>query len=128
MRQQLGITGLPQTVTSVRLMMMSRMNHMSFSTAHIPRPYPCKPKPRNRCNHHCKRQEHITLGCPSQDLTKLRTQLQHLFTKASSSAPPSSVTRLRGFMNQADVLGLANLVTGTFLLQLSCPLQAGTAL
>eukprot|EP00983_Pelagomonas_calceolata_P008509 278670-Pelagomonas_calceolata.AAC.1 len=36
MRQQLEITGLPQTVTFVRLMMMSRMNMSSF-IAHIPR-------------------------------------------------------------------------------------------
>eukprot|EP00983_Pelagomonas_calceolata_P069292 1150314-Pelagomonas_calceolata.AAC.8 len=36
----------------------------------------------------------------------LRTQFQHLF----SSAPPSSASRLRDFMDQADVLGLANLL------------------
>eukprot|EP00983_Pelagomonas_calceolata_P004105 132685-Pelagomonas_calceolata.AAC.1 len=37
MRQQLGITGLPQTVTFVGLMMTSRMNIMSSFIAHIPR-------------------------------------------------------------------------------------------
>eukprot|EP00983_Pelagomonas_calceolata_P052497 1142864-Pelagomonas_calceolata.AAC.2 len=40
-------------------------------------------------------------------------QFQHLF----SSAPPTSASRPRDFMNQADVLGLAKHV----LLQLSCP-------
>eukprot|EP00983_Pelagomonas_calceolata_P080729 1155278-Pelagomonas_calceolata.AAC.3 len=39
----------------------------------------------------------------SVDLTELRTQFQHLF----SSAPPSSASRLKDFMNQDDVLGLA---------------------
>eukprot|EP00983_Pelagomonas_calceolata_P015264 484330-Pelagomonas_calceolata.AAC.1 len=41
MRQQLGITGLPQTVISVRLMMMFRtstaVGNMSSFIAHIPR-------------------------------------------------------------------------------------------
>eukprot|EP00983_Pelagomonas_calceolata_P000719 26100-Pelagomonas_calceolata.AAC.1 len=63
-------------------------------------------------------EEHVILDCLSQDLTDLRTQSQHLF----SSAPLSSASRLRNFMNQADVLGLAMLVFAcTFVLQLSCP-------
>eukprot|EP00983_Pelagomonas_calceolata_P062031 1147109-Pelagomonas_calceolata.AAC.4 len=37
MRQQLGITALPQTVTFVKLMMMSRINNRSSFIAHIPR-------------------------------------------------------------------------------------------
>eukprot|EP00983_Pelagomonas_calceolata_P038100 1136674-Pelagomonas_calceolata.AAC.5 len=45
----------------------------------------------------------VNLDRPSQDLTNLRAQFQHL----CSSAPSSSATRLRDFMNQADVLGLA---------------------
>jgi len=36
MRQLLGITGLPYIVTFVRLMIMSRMNNMSYFIAHIP--------------------------------------------------------------------------------------------
>eukprot|EP00983_Pelagomonas_calceolata_P071552 1151297-Pelagomonas_calceolata.AAC.1 len=40
----------------------------------------------------------------AQDLTNLHAQFQHLF----SSAPQNSATCLRDFMNQADVLGLAN--------------------
>eukprot|EP00983_Pelagomonas_calceolata_P019021 598197-Pelagomonas_calceolata.AAC.1 len=58
-------------------------------------------------------EEHIILGCPSQDLTNLRAHFQHLF----SSAPPSRASRLRDFMNQDDVLGIAKHVS----LQLSCP-------
>eukprot|EP00983_Pelagomonas_calceolata_P041865 1138237-Pelagomonas_calceolata.AAC.8 len=42
-------------------------------------------------------------------LTTLRAQFQHLF----SSAPPSSATRLRDFMNQADVLGLAKHISAS---------------
>eukprot|EP00983_Pelagomonas_calceolata_P064570 1148190-Pelagomonas_calceolata.AAC.1 len=40
-RQQLKITSLPQTVTFVRLMMMSRMNNMSSFIAHITRSMQC---------------------------------------------------------------------------------------
>eukprot|EP00983_Pelagomonas_calceolata_P072357 1151680-Pelagomonas_calceolata.AAC.4 len=68
----------------------------------------------NKCDWHTV-QEHIILDCPSQDSTNLRAQFQHLF----NSATPSSATHLRDFMDQADVLGLANLCTS--LLQLSCP-------
>eukprot|EP00983_Pelagomonas_calceolata_P103699 1158940-Pelagomonas_calceolata.AAC.10 len=64
--------------------------------------------------------DHIPPTCDlrdaqDNDLTKLRTQFQHHF----SSAPPNSGSRLRDFMNQADVLGLAKHVH--ILLQLSCP-------
>eukprot|EP00983_Pelagomonas_calceolata_P047493 1140675-Pelagomonas_calceolata.AAC.1 len=48
------------------------------------------------------------------DLTELRTQFQLLF----SSVPPSSASRLKNFMNQADVLGLAKFAHA--LLQLNC--------
>eukprot|EP00983_Pelagomonas_calceolata_P002558 85945-Pelagomonas_calceolata.AAC.1 len=50
--------------------------------------------------------KHIILDYPSQDLTNLCTQFQHLF----SSAPPSSATRHRDCMSQADTLGLAKSV------------------
>eukprot|EP00983_Pelagomonas_calceolata_P003554 115914-Pelagomonas_calceolata.AAC.1 len=40
-------------------------------------------------------------------LTELRIQFQQLF----SSAPPSSASRLRDFVNQADVLELAKFVS-----------------
>eukprot|EP00983_Pelagomonas_calceolata_P061526 1146865-Pelagomonas_calceolata.AAC.7 len=72
----------------------------------------------NKCDWHTVRNKgHIILDCPqaSQDLTNLHTHSQHLF----DSATPSSASRLRGSMNQADVLGLAKLCT--LLLQLSCP-------
>eukprot|EP00983_Pelagomonas_calceolata_P085557 1156584-Pelagomonas_calceolata.AAC.9 len=53
----------------------------------------------NKCDWHTVQdEEHVILDCPSQDLTGLRTQFQHLF----SSAPPSSASRHRDFMNQAD--------------------------
>eukprot|EP00983_Pelagomonas_calceolata_P025770 807141-Pelagomonas_calceolata.AAC.1 len=56
----------------------------------------------NKCNWHTVQdEEQIILDCPSQDLTNFRAQLQHLF----SSASPSSATRLKDFVNQADVLG-----------------------
>eukprot|EP00983_Pelagomonas_calceolata_P129991 1161652-Pelagomonas_calceolata.AAC.9 len=54
-------------------------------------------------------------------------QFQHLF----SSAPPSSASHLKDFMNQADGLGFAKFVTAClkccapFLLQLSCPRRQG---
>eukprot|EP00983_Pelagomonas_calceolata_P125495 1161215-Pelagomonas_calceolata.AAC.4 len=57
--------------------------------------------------------ERIILDYPSQDLTNLRAQFQHLFR----SAPPSSTIRLGDFMNQADVSRL----TKHPLRQLSCP-------
>eukprot|EP00983_Pelagomonas_calceolata_P066805 1149221-Pelagomonas_calceolata.AAC.1 len=62
----------------------------------------------NKCDWHTVQdEEHVILDCPSQDLTELRTQFQHLF----SSAPPSSAARHRDFTNQAGVLGLAKFVS-----------------
>eukprot|EP00983_Pelagomonas_calceolata_P001289 44564-Pelagomonas_calceolata.AAC.1 len=43
-------------------------------------------------------EERAILDCPPQDLAELHAQFQHL----SSSAPQSSASRLRDFMNQAD--------------------------
>eukprot|EP00983_Pelagomonas_calceolata_P115540 1160211-Pelagomonas_calceolata.AAC.1 len=57
--------------------------------------------------HSVQDEEHIILGCPSQDLANLRTQFQHLF----NSAPPSSASRLREFGNQANILGIAKSVS-----------------
>eukprot|EP00983_Pelagomonas_calceolata_P061511 1146861-Pelagomonas_calceolata.AAC.1 len=48
---------------------------------------------------HVQDEEHIILDCPSQDLTNLHAQFQHMF----GPAPPSSATRLRDFINQANV-------------------------
>eukprot|EP00983_Pelagomonas_calceolata_P074240 1152467-Pelagomonas_calceolata.AAC.6 len=62
----------------------------------------------NKCDWHTVQdEEHVILDCPSQDLTELRTQFQHLF----SSALPSSASRLRDSMNQDDVLGLTKFVS-----------------
>eukprot|EP00983_Pelagomonas_calceolata_P059993 1146173-Pelagomonas_calceolata.AAC.1 len=82
----------------------------------------CKPVKvvLERCKQ-TKDEEHIILDCPSQDSTNLRAQFQHLF----SSAPPSSASRLRDFMNQDDVLGLAKLARFA---SAKLPLQAGTAM
>eukprot|EP00983_Pelagomonas_calceolata_P003988 129712-Pelagomonas_calceolata.AAC.1 len=68
---------------------------------------------------HCTRRRAHYPGLPSQDLTNLRAQFQHLF----SSAPPSSASRFRDFMNQDDVLGLAKGWCGCrhVSLELSCP-------
>eukprot|EP00983_Pelagomonas_calceolata_P072609 1151794-Pelagomonas_calceolata.AAC.1 len=71
-------------------------------------------------------EEHIILDCYFQDFTDMHTQFQLLF----NSAPLSSASRLRDFMNQADVLGLAKSdwfgSRHLFLLQLSCPCRRGS--
>eukprot|EP00983_Pelagomonas_calceolata_P030410 954635-Pelagomonas_calceolata.AAC.1 len=69
----------------------------------------------NKCDWHTVRdEEHIILDCPSwrwsQELLNLRAQFQH-HDDLFSFVPSSSATRLRDFMNQADVLGLAKLVS-----------------
>eukprot|EP00983_Pelagomonas_calceolata_P101671 1158722-Pelagomonas_calceolata.AAC.5 len=70
----------------------------------------------NKCDWYTVQdEEHVILHRPSQDLTEVCTHFQHL--PVFSSVPPSSASRLRGFMNQADVLGLAKHIW----LQLSCP-------
>ena len=62
----------------------------------------------NKCDWHTVQdEEHILLDCPSEDLTGLRTQFQHLF----SALPEDGATRLRDFMNQTDVLELAKFVS-----------------
>jgi exonuclease III len=62
----------------------------------------------NKCDWHTVQdEEHIILDCPSEDLTGLRTQFQHLF----SALPEDGATRLRHFMNQTDVLELAKFVS-----------------
>eukprot|EP00983_Pelagomonas_calceolata_P114436 1160094-Pelagomonas_calceolata.AAC.1 len=48
----------------------------------------------------------MVYDCPFQDLTNMRNQFQHMLC----SAPPSSASRPRYFLNQA-----------LFSLQLSCP-------
>eukprot|EP00983_Pelagomonas_calceolata_P003608 117573-Pelagomonas_calceolata.AAC.1 len=53
---------------------------------------------------HCARRRAHYSGLPISNLAYLCAQFQHLF----SPAPPSSATRLRDFMDQADVIGLAN--------------------
>jgi len=62
----------------------------------------------NKCDWHTVQdEEHIILDCPSEDLTGLRTQFQHLF----SALPEDGAARLRDFMNQTDVLELAKFVS-----------------
>eukprot|EP00983_Pelagomonas_calceolata_P088258 1157161-Pelagomonas_calceolata.AAC.14 len=72
--------------------------------------------------HHRKRCP-SSLECATTDLTNPCTQFQHLF----SSATPSSASRLKDLMNQADALELANsdwLVTGTVFAPAKLPTEA----
>jgi hypothetical protein len=61
----------------------------------------------DKCDWHIVQdEEHVLLDCPHEQLVSLRTQHQLFF-------PPQyedSTTRLRNFMNQPDVSGVASFV------------------
>eukprot|EP00983_Pelagomonas_calceolata_P056789 1144763-Pelagomonas_calceolata.AAC.4 len=79
-----------------------------FGQRHHGNRYPYELRIRNKCDWRTVQdKEHIVLDCPSQILTNLRTRFQRL----CSSAPQSSASGLRDYLNQAGVLGLAKPVS-----------------
>ena len=51
-------------------------------------------------------EEHILLDCPHEHLVRLRTQQQLIFPPQFEDGP----ARLRNFMNQPDIFGVASFV------------------
>ena len=51
-------------------------------------------------------EEHILLDCPHEHLVRLRTQQQLIFPPQFEDGP----ARLRTFMNQPDIFGVASFV------------------
>ena len=61
----------------------------------------------DRCDWHTiQDEEHILLDCPHEHLVRLRTQQQLIFSPQFEDEP----ARLRTFMNQPDIFGVASFV------------------
>ena len=61
----------------------------------------------DRCDGHTiQDEEHILLDCPHEHLVRLRTQQQLIFPPQFEDGP----ARLRTFMNQPDIFGVASFV------------------
>ena len=56
--------------------------------------------------HAIQDEEHILLDCPHKHLVRLRTQQQLIFPPQFEDGP----ARLRTFMNQPDIFGVASFV------------------
>ena len=67
---------------------------------------PCELRICDRCDWHTIDEEHSLLDCPHDHLVRLRTQQQLIFPPQFEDDP----ARLRTFMNQPNIFGVASFV------------------
>ena len=83
------------------------VSHAYYTLRHDRNRRPYELRICDRCDWHTiQDEEHILLDCPHEHLVRLRTQQQLTFPPQFEDSP----ARLRTFMNQPDIFGVASFV------------------